>query len=75
MPMFYPISILPDNIRYAVVNFNPMYFYIEQFRAVALYGTPPDSLLILKGSIAAILFFIFGVWGFLKTQDKFILYI
>lgn len=74
-PMFYPISILPESIRYLVVNFNPMYFYIEQFRAIALYGTAPDPQLIFKGSIAAILIFIIGVWGFLKTQDKFILYI
>lgn len=74
-PMFYPISILPEGLKQGVIQFNPMYFYIEQFRAVVLYGTMPDALLILKGSAVALLFLVIGIACFLKTQDKFILYI
>ena len=74
-PMFYPITILPDGLREGVMNFNPMYFYIEQFRSIILYGTMPSFDLILKGCIAAMVILAIGIWLFRKTQDKFILYI
>lgn len=74
-PMFYPIEILPEGLKHGVMALNPMYFYIEQFRAVVLYGTMPAAELMMKGCAVAGLFFIIGVACFLKTQDKFILYI
>lgn len=74
-PIFYPIDILPQGVRNGVMNLNPMYFYIEQFRDVILYGIMPDLELMLKGWLVAILFLGVGIICFLKTQDKFILYI
>ena len=74
-PMFYPIDILPQGLKNGVMALNPMYFYIEQFRSVVLYGVFPAADLIIKGCAVAILFLIVGMACFLKTQDKFILYI
>lgn len=74
-PMFYPIDILPESIKQGVIHFNPMYFYIEQMRDIVLYGVLPDQVLLLKGIITGAAFLLVGIWGFLKTQDKFILYI
>ena len=74
-PVFYPISILPDEIKYFVTNFNPMYFYIEQFRTVILLQELPSPEHLISGCIAAIIALVLGVWSFLKSQDRFILYI
>lgn len=74
-PMFYPITILPEGLKNGVINFNPMYFYIEQFRSVILYGAMPAAELIFKGCVVAALSLVIGIACFLKTQDKFILYI
>ena len=74
-PIFYPITLLPDQVRYLVEYFNPMYFYITQFRQIVLDGTFPEPYLIGAGCIVAIGALFIGTWAFLKTQDKFILYI
>ncbi|MFQ8841395.1 MAG: hypothetical protein ACLR8P_11220 [Clostridium fessum] len=50
-PIFYPLSALPENIQGMIKMFNPMYFYIEQFRYVVLNGGMPDIQLILCGCI------------------------
>lgn len=74
-PIFYPISILPDKVRDFVVNLNPMYFYVEQFRVVVLEQQLPAMNLVFGGCIAAGIALLLGIWSFLKSQDKFILYI
>ena len=74
-PLFYPITLLPDFLRNLVETLNPMYFYITQFRQIVLEGRLPDPYLICAGCIAAVLALVVGTWAFLKTQDKFILYI
>lgn len=74
-PMFYPIEMLPETLRKLVVTFNPMYFYMTQFRQIVLNGQMPDVYLIAAGSGAAVLMLVIGIWAFLRTQDKFILYI
>lgn len=74
-PMFYPITLLPDALRRLVMTFNPMYFYITEFRQIVLECRMPDPYLIVAGTGAAILMLAVGTGAFLKTQDKFILYI
>lgn len=74
-PVFYPITILPDNIRNLVVSLNPMYFYIDQFRTIVLEQQLPASGSMIGGSVAAAIALCVGIWSFLKAQDKFILYI
>lgn len=74
-PVFYPITILPDNIRNLVVSLNPMYFYIDQFRTIVLEQQFPASGSMIGGIVAAFIALCVGIWSFLKAQDKFILYI
>jgi len=55
--------------------FNPMYFYIAEFRQIVLECRMPDPYLLIAGTVAAILMIVIGTAAFLRTQDKFILYI
>ena len=63
-PIFYPVTMLPDKIRWIVTHLNPLYYYIEQFRVIVLEQTMPSMV-----------FLAFGILTFRKSQDKFILYI
>lgn len=74
-PIFYPIETLPKSIMNGIVNFNPMYFYVAQFRSCVYYCELPELKYILLGTITSLVALIVGVISFLKTQDKFILYI
>lgn len=74
-PLFYPITLLPETVRTLVTTLNPMYFYIAQFRQIVLECRMPDTYLLFAGTGAAVLALVIGTWAFLKTQDKFILYI
>ena len=74
-PLFYPITLLPEALRKLVMTLNPMYFYITQFRQIVLECRMPDPYLIIAGFVAAGIALLVGVGAFLKTQDKFILYI
>ena len=74
-PVFYPISILPENVRWLVEHFNPMHFYILQFRQIVFDNMLPDGIMVLYGFIAAAVFLVLGLVFFKKSQDKFILYI
>ena len=78
-PMFYPIEALPQNLQYIVSHLNPMYSYVSQFRMLTLPGFVPAGIsimwLIIIGIVSAFLMLIIGLWVFVKTQDKFILYI
>lgn len=74
-PLFYPITLLPNGLREAVMVFNPMYFYITEFRQIVLECRMPEPYLLVAGTCAAVLMLLIGTGAFLKTQDKFILYI
>ena len=74
-PMFYPIDFLPGNVRWAVVHFNPMYFYITQLRCLTLYGRLPEWNLTVCGASYAVIMLLIGICAFAKKQDRFILYI
>ena len=74
-PVFYPLAQLPENLQWFIKHFNPMYFYIEQFRDVVLNNHVPGVMLMGAGIGAAILALIMGSYVFIKSKDKFILYI
>ena len=73
--IFYPVESLPDKVLWFVKHFNPMYFYIGQFRDLIYYGRMPGHLIILAGCGAAAAMLGIGMWSFLKSKDQFILYI
>ena len=74
-PLFYPVSIIPEEYRILYQNANPMYGYIEQFRDIILYARFPNLETILIGFITALIVLYLGAWYFNKKQDEFILYI
>jgi ABC-2 type transport system permease protein len=73
-PIIYPENILPNFMK-TIIRFNPLYYYVDYFRQVILYGTLPNlmsNLICLGFSFG---FLILGVIVFKKNQDKFILHI
>ena len=74
-PIFYPIDQLPFKLMWLIKHFNPLYAYITQFRTIVLEGTFPDGRLILYGTCMSAAMLGIGSWAFMKTQDKFILYV
>jgi len=74
--IFYPVSILPDKVRYFVTHYNPMYFYITMFRNFTLGGANMGNLdLAIRGSVAAVIMMIVGLVCFSYNKNKFILYL
>lgn len=74
-PLFYPIEQLPETMRKMIWAVNPMYHYVTQFRTIVLLQELPDAYTVIYGSLLAMAFFAVGLGAFMKSQDKFILYI
>jgi len=73
--IFYPVTILPENIYYIVTNFNPMYFYITMFRNFTIGSPNMGSLdLAIRGAVFSILALLLGFVSFSYSKKKFILY-
>lgn len=73
-PLFYPTSILTDWM-WAIMQLNPMYYYVTYFREIALYGTTPslmENAICLGCGLVALAI---GYMVFRKQEKKFILYI
>ena len=74
-PIIYTVDILPAGVKTIVTYWNPMYYYVTQFRDAVLYGQASEPYLIWGGIGFAVAFLVIGIWSFLRKQDKFILYI
>ncbi len=74
-PLFYPMEQLPENMQASIRTFNPMYHYVTQFRTLVLEQCIPDMASVAYGGSLAFAFLILGTYAFLRSQDKFILYI
>lgn len=74
-PIFYPLDALSEKLVWFIKHFNPMYFYIGQFRDLVYYGRMPGHLIILAGCGASAAMLLIGMWSFLRSKDRFILYI
>lgn len=73
-PIFYPISILPENVL-PIVQANPMSHFINYFRQVVMYGQIPSFEANIVCFTYGVVVLMLGVIVFYKKQDKFILYI
>ena len=74
-PIFYPMETLTPMLQFLIKNFNPLYYYVAQFRDVVYTGQLPEIHLFVGGWFMAIAMLLIG-WYFLnKNQEKFILYI
>lgn len=74
-PIFYPLSQLPEWLQWGIKHLNPMYSYVTQFRDVVLNGQMPGHSLLGMGVGAALFALALGSFVFMRTKDKFILYI
>jgi lipopolysaccharide transport system permease protein len=73
-PIFYPVSILPENVRFAVTAFNPLYYYIAQFRYFVLGGEGGWQWNALRGAAVAVIMLVLGLVTFSRSKNRFILY-
>lgn len=73
-PIFYPINIIPENLKW-LIEINPLYYYVDYIRQVALYGIIPDlntHLICIAYAVGAM---IIGALFFKKKQTQFILHV
>lgn len=73
-PIFYPIESLPKNIQ-AVLQFNPLFQFIDSFRDIILYGKVPSFENTVASLSWCLVVLITGLILFKKKQSNFILYI
>jgi len=74
--IFYPVTILPENVYSFVTRFNPMYFYITIFRHFVIGSVHEDiTPLIIRGITASAIMLLIGFVSFTRNKDKFILHI
>ncbi len=75
-PIMYQIEFLSsDLLRNFVKIFNPLYYYVAQFRDLVYYGRMPGPRIFWGGWLIAFLMLTIGIWSFQRSKDKFILYI
>jgi ABC-type polysaccharide/polyol phosphate export permease len=73
-PVFYPMAILPDNVRW-VVRYNPVRSILEVFRDPIHYGKiPPLEHLAVSGGIAAVALAL-GAFAFRRSSDRIPFYV
>lgn len=71
--IFYPTKRLLNTGYGWILDFNPLYSIILNFRNCVLYGKAFDHRALLISTGFSIVIFIIGVWAFYKKQDEFIL--
>ncbi|MCP3794777.1 ABC transporter permease [Paenibacillus sp. FSL M7-0802] len=73
-PQFFPMSIIPDNLK-IVFELNPLYYTLQMFRDVVMYGVTPTLQQHLICASIGVVTLIIGLLVFRRKQDDFILYI
>lgn len=73
-PIIYPLSLVPSWLQ-SIIKLNPLYYYVDYFRSIMIYGALPslaDNLICIGFALA---FLCIGVTVFRKNQDNFVLHI
>lgn len=73
-PVFYPITIIPIEIR-KYFGYNPMLHYINAMRVIVMDAVTPRPVEFVVCTLWAAGILVIGCWIFKKTQDKFVFYI
>lgn len=66
-PMFYPISIIPDNIK-TVIYYNPLYYYVTYLRMLVIDGEIPGMEINVICICFSFLFLLIGLLIFKKNR-------
>ena len=72
-PIIYPMEAVGEKIRF-IMQFNPMYYYVQYFRDVVFYGVVPGLRFNLISITFSLGMLIIGILVFKNKQDKFVLY-
>jgi ABC-2 type transport system permease protein len=67
-PIIYPIEIIPETYRWLLL-LNPMFYFVELFRAPIQYGQLPDLPTVLVSLAIALVTLAGGLWFFLSKAD------
>lgn len=73
-PIFYPESILPDNLKF-ILQINPIYHFLKNTRLCILGGISPEPAVYVHCLLMAAGALLIGSLVFQKSQDRFILYL
>lgn len=73
-PVFYPVEGMPPEVV-TVLKANPMYYYLDTFRQLVLYGTIPSAAEWMICVFVSLFVLIIGLVVFRKLQRNFILYL
>lgn len=73
-PIFYPESILPQQVSW-VLKINPLYYFITFLRSCVIDGVSPEPVVYVQCFLISLCVLAIGAWVFKKTQDKFVLYL
>jgi lipopolysaccharide transport system permease protein len=69
-PIFYPADAVPEAFGF-VMNINPLTYYVNSFRGLAIYGVLPPLDETLQALAVAIGFFVLGGWVFNRLKKGF----
>lgn len=70
--IFYQADMLKGN-KHLILDLNPVYALIKNFRNAVLYGTGPDYGALAYAGTFSVVALVIGVLAFYKKQDEFIL--
>lgn len=73
--IIYPVSMLEGSLMGYLIYLNPIFWYIDAFRQVTIYGNMLSIAHIVVCAACAVISVLVGSVVFKKGQDKFILYI
>lgn len=73
-PIIYPLDIVPDKYV-SFLKLNPMYYFVECFRAPFYKGESPDMSMLGFCAILAILSMLLGRTVFKRSEDYFVYYV
>lgn len=69
-PIFYPIDIVPQRLRWLFL-FNPLYVIVDGFRRAILWGQPPDWIPLVGVWIASLAAMALGFFAFVRLKKGF----
>jgi ABC-2 type transport system permease protein len=73
-PVFYPVSIVPDNLSW-IVRLNPVRVILEVFRTPIYEGTVPSISHLAIAATVSIVVLVVGAVVFQKSSERFTLYL
>lgn len=73
-PIFYPETILPDNLK-VILHINPLYYFLKSIRMCILDGLSPEPVVYVQCLLIALGMLLVGAFVFYREQNKFVLYL